>query len=150
MNKEIEKELKGIKKQLKATRKQYEEEIKGLFLFQLEKLFADYEKLQEFRVTVSNHEFNDGDATSFYVNSEEPKLNGCYYDDYSSDFYEEDVDEGKIIEDLEFSIEEAKEVSERITLIFNTFDDIMESLYGDYTDRIIFKRAKDKVKVDGD
>ena len=110
-------------------------EIKNEINNSIREIFEKNEKLESVSLHVSNHEFNDGDATMFYVNYDEfdVKYDGVEYSAYPED------DDG----DAERT-KEVIEISKQIEAVFSETDteEIHEFVFGDNYDSIDFERKE--------
>jgi hypothetical protein len=68
--KESLKKIEELKNQLNAVKSELQNEFKA----ELKKIFVDNPKLDSVEMYLNNHEFNDGDATSFYIGYEDLKI----------------------------------------------------------------------------
>ena len=68
--KESLKKIEELKNQLSAVKSELQNEFKT----GLKKIFVDNPTLDSVEMYVNNHEFNDGDATSFYIGYEDLKI----------------------------------------------------------------------------
>ena len=68
--KESLKKIEELKNQLNTVKSELQKEFKA----ELKKIFVDNPKLDSIEMYVNNHEFNDGDATSFYIGYEDLKI----------------------------------------------------------------------------
>jgi hypothetical protein len=68
--KESLKKIEELKNQLNAVKSELQNEFKA----KLKKIFVDNPKLDSVEMYLNNHEFNDGDATSFYIGYEDMNL----------------------------------------------------------------------------
>jgi len=104
-------------------------EIKKITIDNIKNLFVENEKLERILIGVNNHEFNDGDATRFYVNYDEfeIKYDGEDYSPYETD-----------------DIKEVAQIRKKIKEIFKETDryNIHEFIFGDEYEEISFKRKE--------
>jgi hypothetical protein len=68
--KESLKKIEELKNQLNAVKSELQKEFKA----ELKKIFVDNPTLDSIEMYLNNHEFNDGDATSFYIGYEDLKI----------------------------------------------------------------------------
>jgi len=68
--KESLKKIEELKNQLNAVKSELQNEFKA----ELKKIFVDNPTLDSIEMYLNNHEFNDGDATSFYIGYEDLKI----------------------------------------------------------------------------
>jgi len=69
--------MKKSLKKIENLRKQIDDataELRNEFKAELKKIFVDNPKLDSIEMYVNNHEFNDGNATSFYIGYEDMNL----------------------------------------------------------------------------
>jgi hypothetical protein len=68
--KESLKKIEELKNQLNTVKSELQKEFKA----ELKKIFVDNPTLDSIEMSLNNHEFNDGDATSFYIGYEDMNL----------------------------------------------------------------------------
>ena len=68
--KESLKKIEELKNQLNTVKSELQKEFKA----DLKKIFVDNPTLDSIEMYLNNHEFNDGDATSFYIGYEDMNL----------------------------------------------------------------------------
>lgn len=111
--------------QLKTVKDEAIKELKN----SVAEIFKKYPKLQSFSLYASNHEFNDGDATTFYLMYDESirlTIDGAddapYYDK-QNEFYP---------------------IYKELRDVYSEFDafDIYEDLYGDQADEFEIERGE--------
>ena len=68
--KESLKKIEELKNQLNAVKSELQKEFKA----ELKKIFVDNPTLDSIEMSLNNHEFNDGDATSFNIGFEDLNL----------------------------------------------------------------------------
>jgi len=68
--KESLKKIEELKNQLNTVKSELQNEFKA----ELKKIFVDNPTLDSIEMYLNNHEFNDGDATSFYIGYEDMRL----------------------------------------------------------------------------
>ena len=68
--KESLKKIEELKNQLNAVKSELQKEFKA----ELKKIFVANPTLDSIEMSLNNHEFNDGDATSFYIGYEDMNL----------------------------------------------------------------------------
>jgi len=112
--KESLKKIEELKNQLNTVKSELQKEFKA----ELKKIFVANPTLDSIEMYLNNHEFNDGDATSFYIGYEDLKI----------------VVEGEEVErEWDNSTKEYKP-NPVIESLFELFDDVQcihEDLYGD-------------------
>jgi len=134
-------ELEELEKQMLELREKYNEKAEEYIINQWDELFNSYPKLEEFTLRVSNHEFNDGDATEFYISTDEPEINGVSTEDVS--FYGDGEDDDEVFENTDLTVGEVREITAIINSAINTVDnESLESLYGRYWQEITFTRER--------
>jgi hypothetical protein len=62
--------IEELKNQLNVVKSELQKEFKA----ELKKIFVDNPTLNSIEMSLNNHEFNDGDATSFYIGYEDMNL----------------------------------------------------------------------------
>lgn len=125
-------ELNKIREEMQAMKTEYMGKMESYFNEQIKKLFSENPKLNEFSVDVSNHEFNDGDATYFSVDAECPSINGIYSYDLGD---EEELKEANL------TPTEVDELSTKINDLFEAFDgEDLEVMFSEEYESITFKR----------
>jgi hypothetical protein len=121
--KESLKKIEELKNQLNTVKSELQKEFKA----ELKKIFVDNPKLDSIEMYVNNHEFNDGDATSFYIGYEDLKI----------------VVEGEEVErEWDNSTKEYKPnpVLESLINLFGDTQCIHEDLYGDEWEHLSITR----------
>ena len=68
--KESLKKIEELRNQLDTVKSELQKEFKA----ELKKIFVDNPTLDSIEMSLNNHEFNDGDATSFYIGYEDMNL----------------------------------------------------------------------------
>lgn len=68
--KESLKKIEELKNQINTVKSELQKEFKA----ELKKIFVDNPTLDSIEMSLNNHEFNDGDATSFYIGYEDMNL----------------------------------------------------------------------------
>ena len=95
----------------------------------LKQVFVDNPKLESINMSVNNHEFNDGDATSFYIGWEDMTIT---------------VDGVEV--QREWKTTSKKYVSnpilENLTELFGQVQDIHENIYGDEYENLTIEREE--------
>lgn len=114
-------ELSKIQEELNVVRKKYWNKFKELYNQEVTNIFISYPTLESFSMRVSNHEFNDGDATRFYVNSDDPELS--FINGYENGY--------KVDEELNEAI-----TDDIYDLYGYITSDDLETLYGDEYDSV--------------
>ena len=121
--KESLKKIEELKNQLNTVKSELQKEFKA----ELKKIFVDNPTLDSIEMYLNNHEFNDGDATSFYIGYEDLKI----------------VVEGEEVErEWDNSTKEYKP-NPVIESLFELFDDVQcihEDLYGDEYEHLSITR----------
>jgi hypothetical protein len=108
-------------------------EVKDEFFENLKQLFVDNPKLALITIRVNNHEFNDGDTTSFSL----------YYEDLTV----MDAD-GNEYERLSYIPKDSKKENHPLTIavyeLFEEYDimDLHERIYGNEHSRIVITRSE--------
>jgi len=121
--KESLKKIEELKNQLNTVKSELQKEFKA----ELKKIFVDNPTLDSIEMYLNNHEFNDGDATSFYIGYEDLKI----------------VVEGEEVErEWDNSTKEYKPnpVIESLFELFGDVQCIHEDLYGDEYEHLSITR----------
>jgi hypothetical protein len=127
--KELLDELKSITKQKQEVLEKISKEFKK----NLKQIFDNDDKLESFSMPVSNHEFNDGEATIFYI---------CY-DSFSVDYdgktHDIDYDTDKLPNELQKTVKDIKELFKSTDV--SRIENIHEYIFGnEYSDEIYITR----------
>jgi len=121
--KESLKKIEELKNQLNTVKSELQKEFKA----ELKKIFVDNPTLDSIEMYLNNHEFNDGDATSFYIGYEDLKI----------------VVEGEEVErEWDNATKEYKPnpVLESLIELFGDVHCIHEDLYGDEYEHLSITR----------
>jgi hypothetical protein len=123
--KESLKKIEELKNQLNAVKSELQKEFKA----ELKKIFVDNPTLDSIEMYVNNHEFNDGDVTSFYIGYEDLKI----------------VVEGEEVEhewDNKTKEYKPNPVIESLFELFGDVHCIHEDLYGDEYEHLSITREE--------
>ena len=123
--KESLKKIEELKNQLFSTKSELQKEFKA----ELKKIFVDNPTLDSIEMYLNNHEFNDGDATSFYIGYEDLKI----------------VVEGEEVEhewDNKTKEYKPNPVIESLFELFGDVHCIHEDLYGDEYEHLSITREE--------
>ena len=119
------KKLEELNTQRSVVIKQLEQEFNSA----LKQVFVDNPKLETISMYVNNHEFNDGNATSFYIGWEDMTIT---------------VDGEEI--QLEWNSEtkkyDANPLLENLIQLFGQVQDIHEDMYGDAYENLTIEREE--------
>ena len=121
--KESLKKIEKLNEQLRAVKT----ELTNEFKVELKKIFVDNPTLDSVEMYLNNHEFNDGDATSFYIGYEDLKI----------------VVEGEEVErdwDSETKEYKSNPVIDSLIQLFGDVQCIHEDLYGDEWEHLSITR----------
>jgi hypothetical protein len=114
---------------LENQRREVIDQITKEFNDALKQVFVDNPKLESINMSVNNHEFNDGDATSFYIGWEDMTIT---------------VDGVEV--QREWKTTSKKYVSnpilENLTELFGQVQDIHENIYGDEYENLTIEREE--------
>jgi len=114
---------------LENQRREVIHQITKEFNEALKQVFVDNPKLESINMSVNNHEFNDGDATSFYIGWEDMTIT---------------VDGVEV--QREWKTTSKKYVSnpilENLTELFGQVQDIHENIYGDEYENLTIEREE--------
>lgn len=114
---------------LENQRREVIHQITKEFNEALKQVFVDNPKLESINMSVNNHEFNDGDATSFYIGWEDMTIT---------------VDGVEV--QREWKTTSKKYVSnpilENLTELFGQVQDIHENIYGDAYENLTIEREE--------
>ena len=114
---------------LENQRREVIHQITKEFNEALKQVFVDNSKLESINMSVNNHEFNDGDATSFYIGWEDMTIT---------------VDGVEV--QREWKTTSKKYVSnpilENLTELFGQVQDIHENIYGDEYENLTIEREE--------
>ena len=121
--KETLKKIEDLNEQLYKVKNQLVTEFKS----ELKKIFVDNPTLDRVEMYVNNHEFNDGDATSFYIGYEDLKIvvNG----EEVEREYEHETGDYK-----------SNPIMESLVYLFGESQCIHEDLYGDEYEHLSIER----------
>lgn len=126
MNKsEIKNKIKELELQINSLK----EDLSSLFKSELVSLMNG-NGVVRIEMRVNNHEFNDGDATSFSL----------YYEDLSII-----LSDGREIEPYSESNKDLKNLRQEFVDFFGEFQSIFESEFGDVYESVAFTIKKDKL-----
>ena len=117
------KKIEELNEQLFSAKSELQKEFK----VELKKIFVDNPTLDSIEMSLNNHEFNDGDATSFYIGYEDLKI----------------VVEGEEVErEWDNATKEYKSnpVLESLIELFGDTQCIHEDLYGDEWEHLSITR----------
>jgi len=123
--KESLKKIEELKNQLNAVKSELQNEFKA----ELKKIFVDNPTLDSIEMYLNNHEFNDGDATSFDIGYEDMRL----------------VIEGEEVErewDNKTKEYKSNPVLESLIELFDDTQCIHEDLYGDGYEHLSITREE--------
>jgi hypothetical protein len=121
--KESLKKIEQLNEQLLSAKSELQKEFKA----ELKKIFVDNPTLDSVEMYLNNHEFNDGDATSFYIGYEDLKI----------------VIEGEEVErewDNTTSDYKTNPLIESLINLFGNVQCIHEDLYGDEWEHLSITR----------
>ena len=95
----------------------------------LKQVFVDNPKLESINMSVNNHEFNDGDATSFYIGWEDMTIT---------------VDGVEVQRKWNSKTKEyvSNPILENLTELFGQVQDIHENIYGDEYENLTIEREE--------
>ena len=114
---------------LNRQRKEIIDRLQDEFNDALKQVFVDNPTLEKINMYVNNHEFNDGDATSFYIGWEDMTIT---------------VDGVEV--QREWKTTSKKYVSnpilENLTELFGQVQDIHENIYGDEYENLTIEREE--------
>lgn len=116
--------LKSELKDLSDRRESLIQEIILKFQEELESLKREYRnKIKRIRISINNHEFNDGESTYF----------GFYYEDMTITFFDDNEDGRRLLTSDEDELpENLKDVVNKLIKFFGDYDveDLYERVYG--------------------
>lgn len=115
------KKLEELNTQRSVIIKQLEQEFNSA----LKQVFVDNPKLERISMYVNNHEFNDGDATSFYIGWEDMTIT---------------VDGNDI--ERQYGSEKTNPLLDNIIELFGQVQDIHENMYGDAYESLTIEREE--------
>ena len=121
--KETLKKIEDLNEQLNKVKTQLVTEFKS----ELKKIFVENPTLERVEMYVNNHEFNDGDATSFYIGYEDLKI----------------VVNGEEVEreyERETGDYKPNPIMESLVYLFGECQCIHEDLYGDEYEHLSIER----------
>jgi hypothetical protein len=113
--KHIIEKLQELNNQRDLLLKQMRNEFEG----SIKQLFVDNEELHSIYMYLNNHEFNDGDSTSFYINYDDLELRDSEGDEY-----------------------ENTKLLKKLVKLFAATQDIHELMYGDLYGELILTREE--------
>ena len=121
--KESLKKIEELKNQLNTVKSELQKEFKA----ELKKIFVDNPTLDSIEMYLNNHEFNDGDATSFYIGYEDMNLM---------------IDGEEVEREWDNATKEYKPnpVLESLIELFGDVQCIHENLYGDEYEHLSITR----------
>lgn len=115
------KKLEELNTQRSVVIKQLEQEFNSA----LKQVFVDNPKLERISMYVNNHEFNDGDATSFYIGWEDMTIT---------------VDGFDI--DRQYGSKKTDPLLDNLIELFGQVEDIHENMYGDAYESLTIEREE--------
>jgi hypothetical protein len=123
--KESLKKIEELKNQLNTVKSELQKEFKA----ELKKIFVDNPTLDSIEMYLNNHEFNDGDATSFYIGYEDMNLM---------------IDGEEVEREWDNATKEYKPnpVLESLIELFGDVQCIHEDLYGDEYEHLSITREE--------
>jgi hypothetical protein len=114
---------------LNRQRKEIIDRLQDEFNDALKQVFVDNPKLESIDMYVNNHEFNDGDATSFYIGWEDMTIT---------------VDGVEVQREWNRKTTEyvSNPILENLTELFDQVQDIHENIYGDAYENLTIEREE--------
>ena len=114
---------------LENQRREVIHQITKEFNEALKQVFVDNPKLESINMSVNNHEFNDGDATSFYIGWEDMTIT---------------VDGVEVQRKWNSKTKEyvSNPILENLTELFGQVQDIHENIYGDEYENLTIEREE--------
>jgi hypothetical protein len=114
---------------LNRQRKEIIDRLQDEFNDALKQVFVDNPKLESIDMYVNNHEFNDGDATSFYIGWEDMTIT---------------VDGVEVQREWNRNTKEyvSNPILENLTELFGQVQDIHENIYGDAYENLTIEREE--------
>ena len=114
---------------LENQRREVIDQITKEFNDALKQVFVDNPKLESINMSVNNHEFNDGDATSFYIGWEDMTIT---------------VDGVEVQRKWNSKTKEyvSNPILENLTELFGQVQDIHENIYGDEYENLTIEREE--------
>ena len=114
---------------LNRQRKEIIDRLQDEFNDALKQVFVDNPKLESIDMYVNNHEFNDGDATSFYIGWEDMTIT---------------VDGVEVQREWNSKTKEyvSNPILENLTELFGQVQDIHENIYGDAYENLTIEREE--------
>jgi hypothetical protein len=114
---------------LNRQRKEIIDRLQDEFNDALKQVFVDNLKLESIDMYVNNHEFNDGDATSFYIGWEDMTIT---------------VDGVEVQREWNLKTKEyvSNPILENLIELFGQVQDIHENIYGDAYENLTIEREE--------
>jgi hypothetical protein len=114
---------------LNRQRKEIIDRLQDEFNDTLKQVFVDNPKLESIDMYVNNHEFNDGDATSFYIGWEDMTIT---------------VDGVEVQREWNCKTKEyvSNPILENLIELFGQVQDIHENIYGDAYENLTIEREE--------
>ena len=114
---------------LNRQRKEIIDRLQDEFNDALKQVFVDNPKLESIDMYVNNHEFNDGDATSFYIGWEDMTIT---------------VDGVEVQREWNRNTKEyvSNPILENLIELFGQVQDIHENIYGDAYENLTIEREE--------
>ena len=114
---------------LENQRREVIHQITKEFNEALKQVFVDNPKLESINMSVNNHEFNDGDATSFYIGWEDMTIT---------------VDGVEMQREWDRTTKNyvSNPILENLTELFGQVQDIHENIYGDEYENLTIEREE--------
>ena len=114
---------------LNRQRKEIIDRLQDEFNDALKQVFVDNPTLEKINMSVNNHEFNDGDATSFYIGWEDMTIT---------------VDGVEVQREWNRNTKEyvSNPILENLTELFGQVQDIHENIYGDAYENLTIEREE--------
>lgn len=115
------------------------------FWTHLNDIFEKYPKLESIDVGLNNHEFNDGDPTTFYMRYEDDMIRYLYDGERVCLEEIKYEDSPSVNPDI---VNVVKNINDEVVRLFDTTRDIHEKMFGDeYGELTITKKTvKNKIK----
>ena len=114
---------------LNRQRKEIIDRLQDEFNDALKQVFVDNPKLESIDMYINNHEFNDGDATSFYIGWEDMTIT---------------VDGVEMQREWDSTTKNyvSNPILENLTELFGQVQDIHENIYGDEYENLTIEREE--------
>ena len=114
---------------LNRQREEIIDRLQDEFNDALKQVFVDNPTLEKINMSVNNHEFNDGDATSFYIGWEDMTIT---------------VDGVEVQREWNSKTKEyvSNPILENLTELFGQVQDIHENIYGDEYENLTIEREE--------